>query len=158
VVVSKVDPLRIYLFKGGVLPFGTLKEEAAASTIDGCPAAADASTQQQQCSAELSALDDLIVNLWRNRRDAVIWKVDDFEVHLRTETGSSAAFDALWAAVQRLIGAQLIPLLLDDYGRIGACYLCVLISTVAIGCKYCMQRRTQKDQGMLRSPLAIVFS
>ena len=38
VVVTSVEPLRGYLFKGGVLPFGTLKDaaaEAATCSADG---------------------------------------------------------------------------------------------------------------------------
>ncbi len=32
VVVTSVEPLRAYLFKGGVLPFGTLKDATTCST------------------------------------------------------------------------------------------------------------------------------
>ena len=49
--------------------------------------------------------DDLIVNLWRNRGDAVIWSVAQLEKHLLTTTGSQQAFEGLWASLQRSIGA-----------------------------------------------------
>lgn len=48
--------------------------------------------------------DDLIVNLWRNRGDAVIWSVAQFEKHLLATTGLQQAFEGLWASLQRSIG------------------------------------------------------
>ena len=101
VVVGSAEPVRVYLFNGGVLPFGSLKEEGAAvgKGDDTCSAGA-----HQQCSQQRDAGDDLIVNLWRNRGEAVIWSVDDFRQHLGEVTGSSTAFDRLWAAIQQKIG------------------------------------------------------
>ena len=51
--------------------------------------------------------DDLIVNLWRNRGDAVIWSVADFEDHL-ARSGSQQAFKDLWTSVQRSIGETVV--------------------------------------------------
>ena len=51
--------------------------------------------------------DDLIVNLWRNRGDAVIWSVADFEAHL-AQSGSQQAFEGLLASVQRSIGKAVV--------------------------------------------------
>lgn len=50
--------------------------------------------------------DDLIVNLWRNRGDAVIWSVAQFEKHLLATTGSQQAFQGLWTSLQRSIGVH----------------------------------------------------
>ena len=50
--------------------------------------------------------DDLIVNLWRNRGDAVIWSVAQLEEHLQATTGSQQAFEGLWTSVQRIIGGE----------------------------------------------------
>lgn len=54
--------------------------------------------------------DDLVVNLWRNRGDAVIWSLNDLEKHLLSESGSQQAFDSLWISVQRNIGVLPFPL------------------------------------------------
>ncbi|BDA46895.1 probable tubulin polyglutamylase ttll6 [Coccomyxa sp. Obi] len=101
VVVSKAEPVRVYLFNGGVLPFGSLKDEGAAAGKDDGTCSADAHRHGNQ---QHDAGDDLIVNLWRNRGEAVIWSVDDFRQHLGEVSGSSAAFDRLWAAIQHKIG------------------------------------------------------
>lgn len=50
--------------------------------------------------------DDRIVNLWRNRGDAVIWSLADFKSHLLASTGSGQAFEGLWKSMQRLIGSD----------------------------------------------------
>ena len=51
--------------------------------------------------------DDLIVNLWRNRGNAVIWSVADFEAHL-AKSGAQQAFEGLWTSVKRSIGKAMI--------------------------------------------------
>ena len=50
--------------------------------------------------------DDRIVNLWRNRGDAVIWSLADFESHLLASTGSGRASESLWTSMQRIIGSD----------------------------------------------------
>ena len=50
--------------------------------------------------------DDLIVNLWRNRGDAVIWSVAQFEKHLIAANGTQEAFRGLWTSLQRSIGVH----------------------------------------------------
>lgn len=102
-VVNNAEPVRVYLFNGGVLPFGSLKSEAAAVGKDADTCSMDA---HQHGSQQHDAGDDLIVNLWRNRGEAVIWSVDDFRQHLGEVSGSSAAFDRLWAAIQQKIGVS----------------------------------------------------
>lgn len=101
VVVGSAEPVRVYLFNGGVLPFGSLKDEGAAVGKDDDTCSIDS---HQHGSEQHDSGDDLIVNLWRNRGEAVIWSVDDFRQHLGEVSGSSAAFDRLWAAIQQKIG------------------------------------------------------
>ena len=149
VVVTSVEPLRAYLFKGGVLPFGTLKDAPPASatcSADGAlipshqsvpaeavrcsvvfpeetrlspmrqtsvlPCAGEASLADEGCTAGADSGyaegDDLIVNLWRNRGDAVIWSVAQFEKHLLATTGTQQAFQGLWTALQGSIGVHFI--------------------------------------------------
>ena len=50
--------------------------------------------------------DHRIVNLWRNRGDAVIWSLADFKSHLLASTGSGQAFESLWKSMQRLLGSD----------------------------------------------------
>ena len=50
VVVTSVEPLRAYLFKGGVLPFGTLKDTASSSAT--CSAGGELKPCQSSCHAE----------------------------------------------------------------------------------------------------------
>ncbi len=105
VIVTNAEPVRVYLFNGGVLPFGSLKEEAAAA---GKEASCSAERGQEEGTCEASGTqDELIVNLWRNRGEAVIWSVDDLRRHLTdTENDSSTAFDRIWAAIQLAIGVR----------------------------------------------------
>lgn len=68
----------------------------------------DAGISGEGCGADAksgySEGDDLIVNLWRNRGNAVIWSVAGFERHLLASTGSQHAFEGLWISLQRSIG------------------------------------------------------
>jgi hypothetical protein len=110
VVVTNAEPLRVYLFDGGVLPFGSLKDEGTAGK--GYTCSADGGQEKGTCEAtgKQGAGDELIVNLWRNRGEAVIWSIDDFRQHLAgSHNGSSTAFDSVWAAIQMAIGLSLRP-------------------------------------------------
>lgn len=62
--------------------------------------------EKDTCGVESGSAegDDLIVNLWRNRGDAVIWSVAQFEKHLLATSGSQQAFKGLWSSLQRKIG------------------------------------------------------
>lgn len=126
-VVTSVEPLRVYLFNGGVLPFGSLKGEQTTSDKEGT-CSGEAGQEQDTCEAAGGRRggDDLIVNLWRNRGEAIIWSMEDFQRYLATQTGSRAAFDRLWAAIQHLIGGISV----QDQTALSCC---------------CMERN--KDQG-----------
>jgi len=50
VVVTSVEPLRAYLFKGGVLPFGTLKEETCDAMTRSTSGEIAAALQKIPCS------------------------------------------------------------------------------------------------------------
>lgn len=125
-VITNVDPLRAYLFNGGVLPFGSLKGEQAAAQDgeDTCalpegpvaPASKrPGSKGPKQATSQGGGNDDdddRIVNLWRNRGEAIIWSVEDFRRHLEEQTGSSVAFEKAWAGIQRTLGTNFaLPLL-----------------------------------------------
>ncbi|KAK9832730.1 hypothetical protein WJX81_005345 [Elliptochloris bilobata] len=99
VLVTAALPLRVYLFDGGVVPFGAPAAGAASSpTSPGVP-----KPGSSEVAANAGA--DLIVNLWRlDRGQARTWSVADLRVYLGNVTGSPAAFDGLWAAMQRSIG------------------------------------------------------
>ena len=157
-VITNVAPLRAYLFKGGVLPFGSLKAEAAGVAMcasdgkqhalaphrrpihdtsmiaqlcrqsgglkirvllsSGTTGTSPAVSAERECAADEKSGyregDDLIVNLWRNRGDAVIWSVADFEAHL-TKSGSQQAFECLWTSVQRSIGMAMVVTMQSCY-------------------------------------------
>ena len=129
VVLTSVAPLRMLLFKGGVVPFGPLLGQAANTTADSCPAAdaqAGSSAQQGSRPAGPEAArgqDELIVNLWRNRDDAVIWDVRQLAQHLARETGSQAAFDRLWRGMERALGGARCPLALPHVSLLVAMYI-----------------------------------
>ena len=115
-VLASVAPLHVLLFRGGVVPFGPLLEQQSTNpTDDTCPAGvqpAEGLQQEGTCraaaddaaAATARAQDALIVNLWRNRDDAVIWDVAELAAHLAQETGSPAAFERLWRGVERATG------------------------------------------------------
>ncbi len=98
-VLTGVEPLQVLLWKGGVVPFGPAQAAAGNGSCQAAERERDQATAAQQ--------DALIVNLWRNRGDAVIWDVDQFQEHLAQDTGSEAAFERLWRCVERGIGARL---------------------------------------------------
>lgn len=105
-VLSSADPLQVLLWRGGVVPFGP-----ARAGNGSCRAAADAPGGPPDQAAQAGAeQDELVVNLWRNRGDAVIWDMEHLEAHLETETGSGAAFQRLWHGVERGVGARFAPL------------------------------------------------
>ena len=149
-VITSVAPLRAYLFKGGVLPFGSLKAEAAWTATCashgkghilapryrpahyasvnaqlyrysrglklcllslGTMSSSLAVSAERECAADEGSgyreSDDLIVNLWRNRGDTVIWSVADFEAHL-AKSGLQQAFKDLWTSMQRSIGKAMV--------------------------------------------------
>lgn len=109
--MTNAEPLRVYLFDGGVLPFGSLKDEGAtAGKGDTCSSYGGQEKGTCEATGKQGAGDELIVNLWRNRGEAVIWSIDDFRQHLAgSHNGSSAAFDSVWAAIQMAIGSSLRP-------------------------------------------------
>ena len=59
---------------------------------------------------EEDAQDNLIVNLWamgRNTSEVPPWSIADFRTYVDNLTGSRSAFDGLWHAMQRSLGATL---------------------------------------------------
>ena len=98
VVLTNVEPLQVLLWRGGVVPFGPAQ---AAAGNGSCPAPGE----PDQASA--TQQDELIVNLWRNRGDAVIWDVDQFRQHLAEGSEGEAAFERLWRSVERGTGVLL---------------------------------------------------
>ena len=88
-VLSNVDTLQVLLWRGGVVPFGPGARRGNGSCLaSSAPAGAPDQASQQ---------DELIVNLWRNRGDAVIWVVEQLKAHLLEETGSDTSFRRLCA-------------------------------------------------------------
>ena len=81
-----------------LLSLGTMSPSPAVSAERECAADEESGYREG---------DDLIVNLWRNRGDAVIWSVADFEAHL-AQSGSQQAFEGLWTSVQRSIGKTMV--------------------------------------------------
>ena len=50
-------------------------------------------------------LQEYIVNLWTQDREmSQPWSMHTFQSHINNETGSAAAFDRMWAQMQRIIG------------------------------------------------------
>ena len=109
-VLCNVDALQVLLWRGGVVPFGP------AQAGNGSSRAADAAAGAPDQATEGAQQDELIVNLWRNKGDAIIWDVEQFEEHLKDATGSDAAFQRLWRSVERAIGARLPSLLASFTG------------------------------------------
>ena len=80
------------------MPFGPARAGNGSCLASSAPAGAPDQASQQ---------DELIVNLWRNRGDAVIWDVEQLKAHLLEETGSDTSFRRLWRGVERGIGVPM---------------------------------------------------
>lgn len=86
VIVTSSTPLKVYLFDGGVVIFG--------------------SVLKQRSAVDLPADDEeYIVNLWTQDREvSQPWSMHTFQTHIHNVTGSAATFDRMWAQMQKIIG------------------------------------------------------
>lgn len=51
------------------------------------------------------------MNLWtQDRESSQPWSMNTFQEHINNVTGSPAAFDLMWAHMQKIIGEQLLIL------------------------------------------------
>lgn len=56
----------------------------------------------------VTGVQEYIVNLWtQNREMSQPWSMHTFQGHINNETGSAAAFDSMWAQMQKIIGTAL---------------------------------------------------
>ncbi len=56
-------------------------------------------------AASVAWLQEYIVNLWTQDREASQpWSINTFQDHINNATGSSTAFDVMWAHMQKIIG------------------------------------------------------
>ncbi|KAL3152177.1 hypothetical protein ABBQ32_001268 [Trebouxia sp. C0010 RCD-2024] len=86
VIVTSSTPLKVYLFDGGVVIFGSVLKQLSA--------------------VDLPANDEeYIVNLWTQDRElSQPWSLNTFQDHITNVTGSAATFDRMWAQMQKIIG------------------------------------------------------
>lgn len=86
VLLTSSTPLKLYLFDGGVVIFG--------------------SVNKKRTDPDLPADDEeYIVNLWtQDRESSQPWSMNTFQEHINNVTGSPAAFDLMWAHMQKIIG------------------------------------------------------
>lgn len=86
VIVTGTTPLKVHLFDGGVVIFG--------------------SVNKKRTDVDMPADDEeYIVNLWTQDREASQpWSVHTFQEHINNVTGSTASFDRMWARMQKIIG------------------------------------------------------
>ena len=53
----------------------------------------------------MCCLQEYIVNLWTQDREmSQPWSMSTFQEHINNVTGSRAAYDSMWAHMQRIIG------------------------------------------------------